>query len=63
MEEAILVKEAVEHAGVDFLLELDFRGPVPLHGVNQLHDSGVNLGGLRLKHLLELVIGSIVYCL
>jgi hypothetical protein len=43
MEEAVLIKEAVKHASVNFLFFLDFRAPESLHGLNQLGDFLVDI--------------------
>ena len=46
VQEAVLVEEAVEHAGVDLLVFLHFRGTETLHDIDQLANLGIDLGGL-----------------
>jgi hypothetical protein len=36
----------VEHAGVDLLVFLHFRGTETLHDIDQLANLGIDLGGL-----------------
>lgn len=60
MKEAILIEEAVKHACIDLLVFLHFGVAESLHGLNELSNLLINLGGLGLKDFFEIVIRSVV---
>jgi len=61
VEEAVLIKEWVKHAGIDFLFLHYIWLLKLLHGFNQLSNPLVNLRGLSIEDVLEVVICSRVY--
>jgi len=60
VQEPILIKETVEHAGVDFLLFNDLRFSEVLHRDNKLLDTSVDLVRRRREDVLEVLICSLV---